>query len=125
MQNDIAIRRISLAVFGCFSALALWALVDFDPVMDALGQRGLLIASVFSMVFFGATLAMTGPITLGRALLNAAPLAVLAAGLTFWSSFRFDPPQGLDKLGFDFLALILIASIPLPFLIGREEGQGI
>lgn len=81
--------RVFLIGFGALAAFCLWVLADSWGA-DLLGARVFLTLFSFSAVFFGVALAVTGPVSVGRAVLAGLMVAVPISTLISWAGFRFD-----------------------------------
>lgn len=115
-------QRAALVGFGALAATAIWALVD-GWNHGAIGDRVFVAVFTALSVFAGVTLAVAGPLTLGRATAAAAVLAVPLSGLMTWASMRFaDPDRFLDS-GPGVLIAGLIALLATPFLALAAEDR--
>lgn len=116
------LARVTLAVIGAAAGLSLWGLVQQRTLMDQYPQGYILIATL-ATVFFGAAMALIGPLSLTRALASALGLAVMVALLLTWASLRFahlsDFLSGTERMA----AALLLATLPLPYLIAGS-GRG-
>lgn len=110
------LTRSTLALIGTLAGLSFWWLVQHRNLMDVQPQ-GFLFGAVFATVFFGASLALIGPLSLLRATASALALALVVALLLTWASLRFaavpDFLSGPERMA----AALLLATLPLPYLI--------
>lgn len=116
-------ERIILAGFGALAGLSGWLLTD--ALADWLdGTRLQLFLIALAAVFFGDALALLGLIRRRPALLAAAVIALVVAGLTLLASFRFDSVEDFVRRPYAGLAATTLAAVPLPFVIARAGGGG-
>ena len=87
-MDILTLRRGLLALTGAVAGLSLWMLED-AALRGALSAWLELPLSTFALVFFGAVLALAGPVRLRRAVAMAAPLALLVAGLIALVALRY------------------------------------
>ncbi len=111
--------RLALALVGALAGLCLWGL-DELWISAFLPERLLLALTVFGMVFFGAVLAMTGPLRLSQATAGAAALGTAAALLISLAALRFDQAGEALDAGHPLAALLVLAVVPLPFWIAAQ-----
>lgn len=81
--------RIFLVGFGAIAAFCLWVLADSWGA-NILGARLFLALFSFSAVLFTVSLALTGPLDIGRSVFGGLILALPVSGLVTWAGFRFD-----------------------------------
>lgn len=118
--------QVRRGVMGLVGALAGWCLYALGEVWAGglLPERAALGLSVFGAVFFGGWLAMAGPLRLMRAGVGAAALGVVVTGLVLAASLRFDAATGILEMPDMVLAMLILATLPLPFWIaGAHVGQ--
>lgn len=115
-MDILTLRRGFLALTGAVAGLSLWMLED-AALRGALSERLHQPLTTFALVFFGAVLAMAGPVRLRRAVAMAAPLAALVAGLIALVALRYDTAALVRMQGLHWIAGFLIATLPLPYLI--------
>lgn len=114
--------RAQLAAFGALAGLAGWVLSE--AMAEGIGNARLVFfLAVLAGVFFADAMAMVGPMRPGRALARAALVALPVAALTTWASLRFDAPSGLAQVPHAWLAGLILAGVPVPFLLARETGD--
>ncbi|WP_169052311.1 DUF4153 domain-containing protein [Tabrizicola sp. YIM 78059] len=111
-------ERWWLAAFGAAGGAAVWAVVDAAE-RGALGDRPALILLALLATFLAATLAMAGPIGLWRALPRALGHALVTAALVWLGGLRFD--TGLPGSPISILAVVTVATLPVPFMIGAAR----
>ncbi len=117
MDGSVRMRWV-LAAFGAVAGLVFWGLVEAAE-RDILPMRLLLVLVAAAGGFFASGLMMAGPLTLRRALLNAAGIGVAAGALSFLASLRFDQPDAIFNSPYPVLALAAVVALPVPFLIAQ------
>jgi Domain of unknown function (DUF4153) len=120
MTGQLAMRW-QLAVLGAGAGGLLWLVADASD-RAALGETLTLVLIVAIGSFCAAALAMTGPLRLLRAVPRAAGLAAVVAGLASLVSLRYGSPIGAEVPAQTLLALVTVASLPVPFLIAQAQG---
>ncbi|MFM7335773.1 MAG: hypothetical protein ACKO1H_15440 [Tabrizicola sp.] len=121
MSGQIAVRA-ELALAGALGGGLIWA------VMRALdhgwiGDYPALVLFAVIITMFGAFLGMAGPIGVGRAIPRAAALAVGVGALIALTALRYSRPEDLIAAGIPVLATLVVAALPVPFLIaGAKSG---
>ncbi|WP_137110423.1 DUF4153 domain-containing protein [Rhodobacter sp. SY28-1] len=121
MTGQIA-ARTQLAIAGGLGGFLVWTLVEALD-RDWIGEYPALILGGAVVTLFGALLGMAGPIGLGRALPRAAGLAVVVAGLIALTMLRYASPDDFVQAGLPVLAVLAVATLPVPFLIaGAKSG---
>jgi hypothetical protein len=115
MDANLA-RRAAMAGLGAAGGLSLYGLGE---ILDRqlLSDRPILALASFVGVFFFALLAMAGPLRIGRAALSALGVALLTAALLTFASLRFDHAGDLLESPLPLLAALVLAAMPLPFVI--------
>ncbi len=109
-------QRLAMTLLGGLAGLALYLLSVI--IEDGLvAERLALALAAFAGTFFGAAMAIAGPVAVPRAVAMAAGLAVVVAGLVSLAALRFDPVSDLSNAPLIFLAGLVLALLPLPFLI--------
>ncbi|MGO4851226.1 DUF4153 domain-containing protein [Phaeovulum sp. W22_SRMD_FR3] len=119
--------RIEHAVLGTLAGAAGWSLTNWVPDLLAggdLAARLALVISVLALSFFTAALVMLSQVGLWRALGASALLALLVAALAAVASLRFDSVGDFLDSGHHFMALFVLMTLPVPFLMGWGQGQG-
>lgn len=108
--------RWSLALTGALGGVLLWALMEAAE-RDWLGDRlGLILAALIG-TGFATTLAMAGPIGLGRAALRGLGLALVTAALVGLATLRYADPGDFFNTPMPALAALTVAALPVPFLL--------
>ncbi|KDB05610.1 hypothetical protein U879_00525 [Defluviimonas sp. 20V17] len=108
--------RVVLGLAGALCGVSAWLLFDVYA-QGQLAPRLHLFLALFFGVFFGAFLISVGPLRLARAALSSLALAAVVASLVWWASFRFADPRDLFASTETLLAVVLLSTLPLPFLI--------
>lgn len=121
-QSPAARPHLPLALLGAAGGLAFHILSE-ALAQDWLPERLALALSALALVFFTATLGMAGPLRLRRAMLAAAPLAVVVAGLLVLASFRYTSATEMFGTATPVVAAIALTLLPLPFLIAQAQGD--
>ena len=121
-QSPAARPHLPLALLGAAGGLAFHILSE-ALAQDWLPERLALALSALALVFFTATLGMAGPLSLRRAMLAAAPLAVVVAGLLVLASFRYTSATEMFGTATPVVAAIALTLLPLPFLIAQAQGD--
>lgn len=118
-MDSLTRNRLLMAGIGAIAGLSLYALFE---VLDQalLPDRAALWLTCFAAVFFTALLALTGPLPVLRAGVRALALAALVATLLFWAGLRYDSVSGFANGGLAFLAVLLLATLPLPFIVAAD-----
>ncbi len=116
-------QRLLMALIGACAGYSFYVLLEWlgrgqsDPAL-------FLFLSALAGVFFGDLLAMIGPLSIPRAAVSALVVALPTAGLMLWAGGReviatdiLTDPQAM-------LAALILASVPLPFLIAAGQPGG-
>lgn len=111
-------ERWRLAAVGAVGGVAIWAVVDAAE-RGALDDRPALILLALLATLLVATLAMAGPIGLMRALPRALGLGLATAALVWLGGLRFE--SGLPGSPISILAVLAVATLPVPFLIAAAR----
>ncbi|MEY4872776.1 MAG: hypothetical protein RLZZ563_2106 [Pseudomonadota bacterium] len=120
---DILTRQRSLmALNGALAGLALWLLQDI-LARGVLTDRMALFLTTLVGAFFAAALGMAGPLSIRRAALGAAPVALMVAGLLTLASLRYDRVEQFLYEPLPVLAAFALGFLPLPFWIAAS-GRG-
>ncbi|MEH7829021.1 DUF4153 domain-containing protein [Gemmobacter denitrificans] len=112
--------RGALALIGALAGLSLWGLVELME-QNLLAERLAFALTCLAVTFFTALLALTGPLTLRRALPFAFGLGLLLAVLMALASLRFDTVEGLFDSPIPVLAGLVLVFVPLPFCIAASH----
>ncbi|MGI1662722.1 hypothetical protein ACRDNQ_10820 [Palleronia sp. KMU-117] len=120
----IRTRRIVMAAFGLVAGLAAYAIAEVLPDLLVDGRLRLAL-SAFGVVFFSATLAMAGPISLMHAAAGGALAGTVLAAFLTWASLRFDGVGPFLETGHPITAASVALAVFLPFWIaGARPGGG-
>ena len=115
-------QRVQLAVLGALAGFAAYALIE-DLAHFAAEPQIHLVAVSFGTVFFEAILALIGQMRIWCAAASAVVLALPLAGLTLWAGQRYTPVTDVLSSPPLMIAFLLLATLPLPFLIAAA-GKG-
>lgn len=118
-MDETAVQRWQLALVGALAGLTFYGLSQFVD-SNIISDRGLLTSVTFSAVFFTALLALSGPLTIMRAALWSAGLALITTLVFLWASFRFDTLEDYFSNPFPVLPTVIISTVPLPFAIAAS-----
>ena len=122
--DDWSKTRIEMSAVGVAGGGATWWLVEVLPDLLSNDRLGLLISMSVLGVFL-VTMAMMGPVRLGRAVLGGLGLSLGIALLTFWASFRFDSASAFFEGGHPAAAVLVLYLVGIPFLLVMlEHGRG-
>lgn len=117
------VNRIAMALVGAVAGFAAWSFVEMaEQVMTR--PRLFLFSVTAVMGFFALLLGLRGPLSWARAAFGAAGLAVLAALLLLWASFRFDDLETFFDSPLPFIALFLLIFIGAPFVCAGLQRPG-
>lgn len=114
--------RLSLSAVGAVAGVCLYALSELQGT-DALPENAVLALTVLGVVFFGSTLAMSGPLPLVRAALGGALFGVVVAALTWLVSARFPTVGDTLDAGHPLIAMLVLSTLPLPFWIAANRSE--
>lgn len=112
-------RRGLHGAIGAVAGVSLWLLFDRLAIGD-FTDRTIAAASVFATVFFLSTLLMGGTLRFRLGASYAAGHALVATGLFMWASLRFDLFHDFLSAAHPVLALLVLTSLPLPFILAHE-----
>ena len=119
---DILTRQRSLmALNGAVAGLALWLLQDV-LAREVLTDRMALFLTTLVGAFFAAALGMAGPLSIRRAAMGAAPVALVVAGLLTLASTRYDRVEQFLFDPLPVLAAIALGYLALPVWIAQAGG---
>jgi Domain of unknown function (DUF4153) len=121
MTGQIA-ARVQLALAGAFGGAVIWAIIEAVE-RDWIGQYPALALFGLVLTGFGALLAMAGPLGLMRSASRAAGLGLVIAGLIGLTALRYATVDALLNGMIPVLALLTVASLPVPFLIAAARGN--
>ena len=121
MTGQIA-ARIQLALAGALGGALVWLVIEAGD-RDWIGTYPAMVLFGLVGTLFGALLGMAGPVGLLRSVPRAAALAALVAGLIGLAALRYADPWEFMRSGIPSLAVFVVASLPIPFLIaGARSG---
>lgn len=112
--------RWSLALLGALGGALAWALGE-AVARDLLADQPALVLHVLVATFVLATMAMAGPIGLRAAALRALGLALVTAALVGLACLRYASAGEFFATPMPTLATIVVASLPVPFLIASAR----
>ena len=115
-MDDQVKRRGRLALIGATAGLSVW-LIEQLGLQGDMPERVLFFLTNLVVIFFGATLAMAGPLSLRRSMAGAAPLAAVVATLLLVSSLRYVGVAAFQFATLSFVAAFVLSALALPFLI--------
>jgi len=108
--------RLALCVLGGAAGVFAWLVFDLLPDLHDSDRLVLALGST-GMAFFAAALAMTGPLSVWRAMAMAAPVALVAGGGLTLASYRYDDIGEYAKTVHPLAAYAVVVGLPLAFLI--------
>lgn len=111
--------RWRLALVGAIGGGLVWALVEASDA-GMIGDRLALVLLSLVGTATAATLAMAGPVGLGRALPRALVLAVATAALVWLGGLRHE--EGIIGSALAVFAAMTVAGLPVPFLLVQARG---
>lgn len=112
--------RIHHVLLGVSAGLVGWLLAEV--LQDRVSERAVFALVVVAAVFFGAALAMLAELGPRASLPAAALLALPVAGLALWGSTRFADIGTFLSSGHAMVAMLVLGSLPVPFLMSRLGG---
>jgi Domain of unknown function (DUF4153) len=118
-MDTSSLQRGQMALIGALAGVSFYLLSEIVD-SDILGDRVFLALVTFTATFFTGLLAMAGPLAMTRAAIAAAALAVVTMLLFLWASYRFNTLDNYFFGPLPVLATIVIASVPLPFIIAAS-----
>jgi hypothetical protein len=122
-RSEIAAARLSHAAVGAVAGLSAWALVDVVP--DVIhNTRIVLLMVAAGLGFFGVLLALLGPVRLIPAALAALGMALPAAALLTWASFRHVQVEAFLDGGTGVAAFVYLLAIGAPFVTAGLHRHG-
>jgi Domain of unknown function (DUF4153) len=119
MTGQIA-ARVQLALTGAVGGALFWAVIEATD-RDWIGQYPAMVLFGLISTFFGALLGMAGPVGLVRSIPRALALALVVAGLIALTALRYENPWDFMQGGLPALAVITVATLPVPFLIAAAK----
>ena len=115
--------RLVYMLIGAIAGLSVWALVDVLPdVMP--NARMMLLISAAGFGFFGILAALLGPVSAVRAAVAALAMALPAALLLLWASFRYNTAAAFMDRGYGSGAFLYLLAIGAPFVIAALHRRG-
>lgn len=112
-------RALHVAL-GALAGLAGWVLAEI--LAEIAAARTVLGLATLGAAFFGVVLAMLTDVAPRRAIAAGAGVAGVTAALVVLGSLRFDDPQDFVAAGHGVLAELVLASLPVPFLMAVARG---
>jgi len=119
MTGQIA-ARVRLAMAGGLGGALVWAVFKAGE-KEWIGHYPAFALFGLILVGFGALLAMAGPLGVGRALPRAFGLGAGVAGLICLTALRWDEAEDIFNGPIPALALLVVAALPVPFLIAAAR----
>jgi len=116
-------QRMILALIGAAAGVGLYVLSEV-LAGDLIGDRMALALAAFTWSFFFALLGMAGPLRVERAAVGALAVGVAVAGLLTLAGLRFDSIEGLANSPLPGTAVLVLTTLPLPFVIASASGPG-
>jgi len=121
-MNRQLVERWQLALSGALGGAILWALADAVE-RNLLGDRLAMVLLALVSSSLVAVLAMAGPMGLWRALPRALGLGLVVAGLIWAAGLRHAAPEDIFISPLPALALLAVATLPVPFMIAQARGN--
>ncbi len=121
MTGQIA-TRLQLALAGAVGGALLWLVYKVSEE-EWIGHYPAFALFGLILTGFGALLAMAGPLGLIRALPRAAGLGLGVAGLILVTALRYADADDLFNSAIPALALLTVATLPVPFLIAAAKSD--
>ena len=115
-MDQTTVQRGQMAAIGALAGLSIYGLSQIID-RDILSDRAVLALVTFAATFFTGVLALAGPLTILRAALASAGLALVTTGLLLGASFRFAVPDNIFNGPFPALAAMVVGLVPLPFIV--------
>jgi Domain of unknown function (DUF4153) len=119
MTGQIA-ARVQLALVGAVGGALAWAVLRSSET-GWIGHTPAFMLFGLVLTAFGAFLTMAGPIGLARAMPRALALGLAVAGLIGLITLRYTEADDLFNSPIPALALFVVATLPLPFLIAATR----
>ncbi len=121
--SQSAATRLSYALVGAVAGVSAWMLIELVPVLLGNARLALLLISA-GLGFFSVLLALLGPVRLIPAAAAATIMAVTAAALLLWASFRHVDVSTFLERGYGLAAFIYLLAIGMPFAIAALQRHG-
>lgn len=115
-------QRLMMAAMGGLAGLCLHLLLEVSQ-QNLVPERLALAATGFAAVFFGGWLSLTGPLPVRRAALGAGAVAAVVTFFLLLTSLRFDGTSAMFDTGGSVLPVLVLALVPLPFLVAQASGH--
>ena len=115
-MDQTTVQRGQMAAIGALAGLSVYGLSQIID-SDMLSDRAVLALVTFAATVFTGILALAGPLTILRAALASACLALVTTGLLLGASFRFAVADNIFNSPFPALAAMVVGLVPLPFII--------
>ncbi|WP_113911881.1 DUF4153 domain-containing protein [Roseovarius dicentrarchi] len=122
-RSETIEMRLTFASVGAVAGLAVWGLMDVLPDLVSTARAALLPVAA-GLGFFSVLLALLGPVRLAPALWAALGMAVPAALLLFWASFRHTEVERFLDTGYGVAAFVYLLAIGAPFVIAGLHRHG-
>ncbi|MDE3028907.1 MAG: DUF4153 domain-containing protein [Paracoccaceae bacterium] len=116
-------QRLLMALIGACGGFSFYLLIEWLGRGTANPDLFLFLC-VLAGVFFGGVLAMIGPLSTPRATVSALVVALPTAGLMLWAGTRDVIATDILSDPQSMLAALVLASVPLPFLISAGQPGG-
>lgn len=121
MERNIR-QRLAMAGIGGLAGVSLHLLIEVAG-LHLLPERLALAATGFAAVFFGGWLGLTGPLSTLRAALAAAGVGLATTLFLLLASLRFDRIESMFDVAGSLIAVLILATVPLPFLVAQARGN--
>jgi hypothetical protein len=118
MADDPLAERWRMTLVGAAVGALVWAVIETAEA-GGFGDRTAIVLLALILTAGAATLAMSGPIPFRRALPRAGALALVTAGLVWLAGLRH--ADGIFGSGLSVLAAVVVATLPVPFLIVQAQ----
>jgi hypothetical protein len=115
--------RLSYAAVGGVAGASAWLLIEVVPEMIGNSRLVLLVVAA-GLGFFSMLLALLGPVRLIPAVAAAIAMAVPAAVLLLWASFRHVDVDGFLGHGYAPVAFVYLLAIAAPFAVAALQRHG-
>lgn len=115
-MDQVMRQRGVMALIGAFAGICLYILSEV-VAQQMLDDRLALGLAGFGATFFGAFLALTGPMPPRRAALGAIAVATIVTLLMCWASLRYSEVNQFISAPLPWITGLVLAGMPLPFLI--------
>jgi Domain of unknown function (DUF4153) len=109
-------HRLIMAGLGALAGLSLYLLAELVK-QDILPERASFGLGIFMTAFFGAVLALAGPLRLRQSIGGAAVVAVVVCVLMSWTGLRFDTVEDVFNGPMHAMAAFALCTLPLPFIL--------